>query len=199
MTTCETRNTPTMPQDLHEMVLARLAAKNHFVGKDSQYAAPGQVWAVETPIALLDTCTYEEVMPTIFIQDYVANEDGSKILDTFYCYLVLSKDNRPKIGAGHKHAPFVDSRDLDSKSPEDPLSGFISFIHPVYIKRDWCRTLLADYGQSSTAKVWKQTMAWAMSDSPETDPDCEYDLPGGYTLDELMTVIKDGYALEMQE
>ncbi len=199
MTTCENRSSATMPQDLRDMVLARLAAKKYFVGKTNEQAAPGQVWTVETPIMLLDTCTYEEVMPSVFIQDYVMTECDGKDLNTFYCFLVLSKSNRPKIGAGHKHAPFVDSRDLDSKAPEDPLSGFISFIHPVYVARDWCRTLLADYGQNSTAKVWKQTMAWAMSDSPETDPDFEYDPPGGYTLDEIMSVIKDGYALEMQE
>jgi hypothetical protein len=166
--------------------------------RDASAAIPGQVWALESPIILLDTCTGEEVMPVVFIQDYIADEDIGNNKEVFYAFMVLPQSAEPVLETPlekWQHYPFVESYDLGDV-PCDPAVGCVSILHPVYVRRDWCKVLLADFGVTATYTFWKKVMDWAMSQSPALKDDAQENEVGGYSLTELSEMLKDCYRLE---
>jgi hypothetical protein len=132
MFTEENRNTPQLPQKLRDIIAARLSAKTAYQMRDASAAIPGQVWALESPIMLLDTCTGEEVMPVVFIQDYIADEDIGNNKEVFYAFMVLPQSAEPVLETPlekWQHYPFVESYDLGDV-PCDPAVGCVSILHP---------------------------------------------------------------------
>lgn len=161
----------TTPEWLKELFRLKVAVREYYKDFRATEAKAGQVWAVALPVDLIDPIMEEPIMPCVFLQGFVKASEIETDSDAWYGYLCLPKEPITTRPATEGCEPWVSYEKLKASNrlEEPPVAleaSYILPIYPVYIKPEWLRNCVADFGAEAPKACWEQVIKWMAGQGP---------------------------------